>query len=200
MRSDSLWHSSVPSINDTPVLHGVWWFMAQFCPQSLYHWHTCATNTSVRLYLLTCTAWGLMVFGTVLSPISHKPVRQYLPTCTVLGLMLRGTFLSPVVSPVSVSSTHLSQCICLPVLYEVWWYVAQFCPLYQWHTCQTVPASLHCMSSDGVLHSSVSCTTNTSVRLYLFTCTAWGLMVFGTVLSPVSLTRLWDSTCLPVLC
>ena len=164
-----------------------------YCMRSVDLWYSsvsCITDTPISLYLLPCTVWGLMVCGTV-------------------------------VSPVSVSSTHLSQCICLPVLYEVWWFVAQLCHLSlyhwqtcetipaslycirsdgMWHTCQTVPASLHYMSSDGVLHSSVSCTTNTSVRLYLFTCTAWGLMVFGTVLSPVSLTRLWDSTCLPVLC
>ena len=71
---------------------------------------------------------------------------------------------------------HLSDCTCLPVLHEVWWFLAQFCPLYHWHTCQTVPAYLYCMRSGTVL-SAVSVLL-THLLDYLLTCTVWGLAQF----------------------
>ena len=79
---------------------------------------------------------------------------------------------------------HLSDCTCLPVLHEVWWFL---------------PAYLYCMRSGTVL-SAVSVLL-THLLDYLLTCTVWGLIFSGTVLFPVSvsLTHLPDCICFPVL-
>ena len=132
-------------------------------------WRWCS---SVRLYLLTCTAWGLMIFGTVLSPVSlthlsdstclpvlyevwHSSVRCLCITDTPVRLpshlycMRSGT----VLFPVSVSLTHLPDCICFPVLrISICWgksLVLTFCRLSIMFTCVHCSSLTLSNSSDG---------------------------------------------------
>ena len=154
-------------------------FCPLLCPQSLYHRHTCH-NASAYLYCMRSDG----MWHSSVPCINDTPVRRYLLPCTAWVLMVCCIVLSP--APL----THLSDCTCLPVLHEVSWFLAQFCLLYHSHACETVPAYLYCVRSDGAWHSSVPCLwiTDTPVRLYLPKCTVWGLLICGTFLSPASLT------------
>ena len=166
-----------------------------YCMRSLDLWYSsvpCITDTCqpvpASLHCMRCD--GLWYSRVPSLCITDTPVTM--PTCTVWVLMVCGT----VLSLVSVSLTHLSDCTCLPVLHEVWWCVTQFCHQYHSHTCQTVPTYLYCMRSGCLWHSSVPCLciADTPVRLpaYLY------CMRFVAQLCPFSLCQWHTCQIVPV--